>query len=1256
MNTHIDEPMWKLDAKPVHVHWTDTQWQAISLRGGNILVSAAAGSGKTAVLVERIARRVIDPDDPADIDRLLVVTFTNAAAAEMNARIGQRIDEALKEQPGSLHLQRQRHLLNRAHISTLHSFCNDVIRHYYYEANIDPNVRIANDTEREIIKDEVLDELLEDYYGSRDSLFFEVVDAYSGDRGDDGLRKWLLTLFTRSRAQPDPESWLEAMAGMYENHYENVEETPWGASIQTYAREQMLVAAESLQKALSLAESPEGPDKYVDVLTSEKQMLETLIANDSWEHWHQTLKNFTFARLPAKGKDVDEAIAAQSKSYRDEAKEMIQDIATIFSADPTRHLQKIRDMKGHVRLLVTLVQQFSTRYAEAKREKAIIDYEDLEHLTLYILSEGTTDTPSTVARSYQDYFAEILTDEYQDTNRVQEAILRLLSNGHNRFMVGDVKQSIYGFRLAEPSLFLEKQKQYDALTETTLRSDNTEGIRIDLSENFRSRKQVLDGVNYVFRQTMNESLGAVPYDESQALSYGNVDYEQKASGYENEVILLDRTMQTSDDEEEDLQVAEKEGQWIAEKIQTLIENRYPVYDKKLGDTRPIEYRDITILMRSMPAASTFMDIFKQAGVPAYAEQSGGYFRRVEVQVMMALLRVIDNPYQDIPLASVLRSPIVGLRENELAEIRLKGKGEPFYEAMKKIVAEQPVLSPAANLSFIEEKQRQGGEWRDRVAAFYNHLQKWRSQARHHSLSQLIWDLFRETGYDTFVGGLPGGKERQANLHALYDRARTYEQTAFRGLFRFLRFVDRMEERGDDLEVARALGEQENVVKIMSIHKSKGLEYPVLFVAGMMKTFNFKDVQAPVQIHQSLGFGSKYMDMAKRATYQTLPEIAIKQEAKKEQLSEELRILYVAITRAKEKAILVGTAKDREKTIDRWIKRAQTDTELLPLQTRTRAQSFFDWIGPAVIRHHAAKAFREEAGAPAHLALPDHSEWQLELAEVHGFAANETEPVEVETTLANVQKLQPVHHSGENEELVQKRLDWTYSHLRATTHFAKQSVSELKRRNDSDDPYAAKSTRQHAFQSAHANRPRFMQKGEGSLSRAEIGTAMHAVMQRLPLQDSTTTAIEGTVTEMMENEQLTESQAQAIDVPAIVRFLQSDLGRRLRQSPRVYREVPFTFVKPADQVYGNWSDEEGEPILIQGVVDCLFRDEHENLVLIDYKTDQISGRESAEDMERLLRTRYEEQIRLYSEAIERIWQRSIQERYLYFFAGGYTISI
>ncbi|MBB6449125.1 ATP-dependent helicase/nuclease subunit A [Geomicrobium halophilum] len=1249
MRTHNKN--WKLDQKPADVHWTDDQWNAISLRGGNILVSAAAGSGKTAVLVERIVRRVIDQNDPADIDRLLVVTFTKAAAAEMNVRIGQRIEDELRKQPGSLYLQRQRQLLNRANISTLHSFCTEVIRHYYYEANVDPNVRIANDTEREILKEEVLDEVLEEYYGSEDSLFFEVVDAYSGDRSDERLRKLLLQFYSRARAHPDPNGWLEETAQMYEQEYQYVEETPWGSSIQVQALDQLQTAAASLKKALSLAEDPEGPAKYIDILTRELQTLEMLIENPSWQHWHETLNSFTFGKLPQKGKDVSAELAEKSKNHRNVGKKIVEDIAKIFAPDPKYHLQKISHMKRHVRLLVTLVQQFDTHYTEVKREKALVDFEDLEHLTLQILSEDTVDQPSAVANAYKEHFEEILTDEYQDTNRVQEAILSLVSTGSNRFMVGDVKQSIYRFRLAEPSLFLEKQGSYETLKRNTQAHD----VRIDLSENFRSRKQVLDGVNYVFRQMMDETVGDVPYDQNHELHYGNIDYDRSATGYENEIVLLDRTYQPGEnEEEEELQVAEKEARFVAEKIRSLIDSQYPVYDKTLGQTRPVTYGDITILMRSMSAASTFMDIFKEADIPAYSEQSGGYFRRVEVQVMMALLRVIDNPYQDIPLASVLRSPIVGLRENELAEIRLAGKGVPFYEAMKKTVEQQPVLSPEAKLSFLEEKQREGGDWRNRLAAFYNHLQKWRSKARSQSLSLLIWDLFRETGYDSFVGGLPGGKERQANLHALYDRARAYEQTSFRGLFRFLRFVDRMEERGDDLEAARTLGEQEDVVKIMSIHKSKGLEFPVLFVVGMMQKFNFRDAHKSIQIHQSLGFGSKYTDIEKRTSYHTLPEIAIKQEVLKEQMSEELRILYVAVTRAKEKAYLVGTAKDREKTIEHWLEQAETENERLPLQTRTRAKTFFDWMGPAIIRHQAGRKFRE-GSLPSE--LPDVSEWHIELADIQGFSESEKKPDELKTTLVSLKNLKPVEISEADEgasSLIKKRLDWQYDHREATTHFAKQSVSELKSQRDNEDPYASKPMQELHFQSANAERPRFMQ--EENLTRAEIGTAMHAVMQRISLYDHTEESIKEKVADMVEKEQITCDQAKVIDGAAIVEFLQSNIGTRLREARRVFREIPFTFAKPADHIYTEWTDEQRELILIQGVVDCIFRDKHGNLVLIDYKTDQISSHLDKANVEAILKERYQEQIHLYAEAIEYIWQTKLQERYLYFFNGGYAVSI
>lgn len=666
---------WSIDAKPAHVHWTDAQWQAISLKGGNILVAAAAGSGKTAVLVERIVRRIMDPLDPAEIDRLLIVTFTKAAAAEMKERIGERIEEQLQTNP-SLYLQRQRQLLNRANISTLHSFCQELIRNYYYDIDVDPKVRIANDTERELLKEEVLEDVLERYYSQpveNAESFFELVEAYSNDRSDDGFRSLVFEMYTRSRAHPEPNVWLESLVTMYNDAYTHPEETIWGTHLLRAIKEKVHAAKNALAKALELA-----LEHNYEYFQSKLHAVQVMDEYERWDSIREAVEQFTWGRMPAKprNQDIDEDTLERAKAYRDQSKKLLEDVAELLKPDPTSYLEVIEAMKPRIVQLVEIVQAFSEHYRAMKREKTLIDFDDLEHFALEILSSESIRKPSEAALFYQGHFEEVLTDEYQDTNQVQEAILELLSNGRNRFMVGDVKQSIYRFRLAEPALFIHKHETYAKIDDLNVESASTEGIKIDLSSNFRSRRTVLDGVNYLFEQTMDKEVGDVTYDESQSLQYGNIHYDDQASDYDPEVYVVEAPSDAND--EETLTKVEQEAQLVANKIQRLIHEAYPVFDKQTKATRPVEYRDFAILMRSLPSAPIYLDVFKRAGIPVYSDRDEGYFRRVEVQVMLSLLRVIDNPYQDIPLASVLRSPIVGLREHELAEIRLQAVGQPFF--------------------------------------------------------------------------------------------------------------------------------------------------------------------------------------------------------------------------------------------------------------------------------------------------------------------------------------------------------------------------------------------------------------------------------------------------------------------------------------------------------------------------------------------------------------------------------------------------
>lgn len=1243
--------MMKVSPKPADVTWTDDQWKAIDARGNNILVAAAAGSGKTAVLVERIIRKVISVDNPVDVDRMLIVTFTNAAAAEMRSRIGEALEKELKKNPASLHLRRQLSLLNRANISTLHSFCMKVIRQHYYEVETDPNFRIVDDAEGELIREEIIDELFEEEYGKEDNTeFYNVVDRYSGDRSDDALRSLVRRLYDFSRSHPDPGEWLDEMVRIYDlEDAETIDDLPWTKELLEDVKLQLSGALSWINKGIELASLADGPAKYMENLTEDKGYVEQIVHAANWEDVYYAFQRGGFGRLKSISKkdEVDEVLKERVKGLRDQAKKQVEAVKQdLFLKSPDTMVDELKAMAPSVATLVRLVKEFGRRYASAKKEKALLDFNDLEHLCLEVLGKKAAEKgswePTRTAVEFQEHFEEVLTDEYQDTNFVQETILSLLSTGKNRFMVGDVKQSIYRFRLAEPSLFLNKYKTYQ-------KEGESDGWRIDLAKNFRSRCEILDATNYVFRQIMDEAVGEISYDDDAELRHGNMDYPDQ-DGLETELAIINKgtplKMKEPGDEqtelEEDLETSQMETRFIIDKIKQLIQSQYPVYDKNLKRTRPVTYRDIVILMRSMPWAATMMDECKKEAIPVYADLSTGYFEAVEVQVMMSLLKVIDNPYQDIPLASVLRSPMYNFDDRELAHIRIMEKGKSYYEALKTTASESPDLNI-----------------RDKASHFLDRLESWRTKARSGALSDLIWELYRETGYFSYVGGMPGGKQRQANLRALYDRARAYESTSFRGLFRFLRFIERMQDRGDDLGAARALGEQEDVVRIMTIHKSKGLEFPVVFVAGMNKKFNMRDLHSPYLLHKDLGFGSKFIDPELRVSYPTLPQLAIKKRMHLESLAEEMRVLYVALTRAKEKLYLVGTVNEAEKSLEKWKEFLPEPEWLLPAVDRQKGSSYLDWVGPAVLRHRSAREILAgEVGEPAASGseiYSDASKWAVQIIEQEDFQKTAEEIPDEESSMEwYLKKQMPVPAESEKRELVNKRLEWQYGYLDSSVHRSKQTVSEVKR--EAADEYTDTALIK-GFKSEYAARPKFLQKK--TLSPAEKGTVMHAVMQHISLASQPSQEdVEKKVFMMVEDELLTKEQAESVDTEKISSFFTTELGQQLLQAEWVKREIPFNLGMPASKVYSGWDQKHDDNILIQGIVDCVFRDKDGKLVLIDYKTDKIEGRFNGgfEEALPVLKERYAVQVKLYSEALEQIWGEEVSQVCLYFFDSGKAISM
>ncbi|WP_340013829.1 helicase-exonuclease AddAB subunit AddA [Paenibacillus sp. FSL K6-1318] len=1072
--------------KPEGSFWSDDQWSAISESGEDILVAAAAGSGKTAVLVERIIRKIADPSQGFSVDRLLVATFTKAAAAEMKQRIREALERALEEQPGEEHLRKQLSLLGRASITTLHSFCMEVIRRYYQQIPLNPAFRILNENEAEIMRQELLEELFEEKYGEEDegSTFRELVDWFSGERNDDAMHRLVQRLYDFSRSHSWPDHWLSEMASAFQ--VESVEELGHSAWVQSILRDAALAlsgAAGLLRQGIHISMQPEGPAPYADTLKEDLVMVEELLSAAQvipWERLPEVFQPAVFGKLkPCKKDQTDPALQDQVKELREAAKKAVTDLkGSLFGRTAFSFWQELEQAAPLMQELSRLVSTFGERYRQAKQERGQVDFSDLEHYCLHILrhedSTPELSMPSDAAMEYRSRFDEVLLDEYQDTNTVQEDIVKLISreNPGNRFMVGDVKQSIYRFRLAEPGLFMNKYRQYGANTRESGNDEdrlNRTGQRIDLARNFRSRAEVVHSVNMIFRQLMNEGVAEIAYDERAQLAYG-ATFPSETLGdeaYTPELMLIDRQgggpdLTESTDENGDssvsaelesaeLETAQLEARAIARRIREMVgdtdQPALHVYDKALQAMRPARYGDMVILLRStLMWAPLMIEEFRQQGIPAGGEQSKGYFQATEVEIMMSLLQLVDNPRQDIPLASVLRSPIVGLDEEELAQIRLGDKRQSFYDAVISAAGEWRDSStnavqqsrqdndPDSNMvqlqwpeawSQMEQGQREtaasveaeilddvyeldvhrdgiqdagftgqasedmditeisGSELQQKLIRFMRQLQQWRLEARQGSLSELIWRMYRETGYLDWVGGLPGGLQRQSNLKALYDRARQYEEsTANRGLFRFLTYVSRLRENGGDLgTVAGSSGEQDNAVRIMTIHRSKGLEFPIVFVGGISKMFNQQDLNAPFLMHKELGFGPRFVDRENRVAYPTLANLAIRRRAQFELLAEEMRVLYVALTRPKEKMILLGTVKDAAKKALAWSQVKDSSELALPDYLLAAGRSYLDWIGPSLMRHPDATVLRELAGSNDSFSAclaDDQSRWAISI--------------------------------------------------------------------------------------------------------------------------------------------------------------------------------------------------------------------------------------------------------------------------------------
>jgi ATP-dependent helicase/nuclease subunit A len=1229
--------------------WTKEQQAAIDSRGQTLLLSAAAGSGKTAVLVERIIQRLLDRENPIDITELLVVTFTKAAAAEMRERIAQALAGELG---GPRHdaAERQLALLPSAHISTLHSFCQAVIRRYFYRIDMDPRFTVAGEEELLLLQHRVLEELFLTYYENPDTsaVLYPLAEMFGDERGDEALMATIVKVYTFSRSLPWPVQWLHDAAAAYDIAEDAViDDLPWTESMKGQVHSAIQGLLQELKPVLYRLDAYPTLEKGKEQMEKEFVMLAHVNEGTTWQELYTAANAVNYGRLVSLRKlsDEEKAFWEECKSVRNAVKKDFQELLdTYFSVSSEKWMEGIRTMKPYVEGLIKMISDFHNAYGLAKREKGWVDFNDLEHSCLSILLDphSTPEEPrrSDAAEELHQHFKEILIDEYQDTNGVQEMIASLVAGKSNRFMVGDIKQSIYRFRLADPTLFMTKYQTYSREAGATERC-------IDLARNFRSDRRILEGINEVFARIMTKAMTGMEYGDREKLYPGRPDCtDDRWVGGTIEVHVIDKSGQNDaladvaqDAESDDgmkveMTAFERECHYIADRLESIMASGQYV-QRKDGTMEPVRWGHMVVLLRSMQQKSQIISqVFQKRGIPVYADETGGYFAAVEVQVMLGLLQIIDNPEQDLPMAAVLRSPIVGLDEADLAALRLTD-GETLWQSVPIYVA-----------SLAD------GEKKEKVFHFSSCLEQWRTFSRHHSVAELIQRIYEDTGYYHYVGGMPGGAIRQANLKALFERARQYEASGFRGLFRYLKLIERMRQDHIDLAPAKGIGEGEDVVRVMSIHKSKGLEFPIVVIADMGKKFNEMDLSHDVLLHKTLGIGLKQYDAEWRLTYPTFIWNGLRDRLRWEGRAEEERVLYVAMTRARDKLILVGSVRDRAAQWNRWF------THPDPAQ----GMSYLDWIMP-LFATNADWEETLEKGLTGFDSDECHGYWRV--VGTHGGTAKDrvNEEEQEDTPLALVRQGKPT--GADIPDWMNQTLAFRYAYPLATKVAAKYSVTELKRQYearqmDMEDDAAAQplfevSGKGYSVSGDDSEEeddmfsalPEWLDTDDRTVKGTWRGTVIHAFMEYVDVHGNL--SLQGLTEQLhslVEKGLMKDDEAKLVNLKGIHRFFQSDLGKAMAASPLLLREYPFTILLPQGKALP--AVEEGEEFLIQGVIDCVFQD-GDDWILVDYKTDYLANEKAFVD-------RYALQLQLYQRAVASITGKTVRHAYIYSFHLHQTIGI
>ena len=1177
------------------------------------------GSGKTAVLVERIINKAINEN--IDINKLLVVTFTNAAASEMKERVLDAIYKKLDEDAENENLQRQITLLNMASICTIDSFCLDVVKNNFYQLeNVSPNFRIADTPEMQLLHQEVLDELFEEKYLSEDKDFTKLINTYTSYRDDTPLKDLILSIYSYISSSPYPIKWLKEKIELFNIKNEldkDFSQTPWGKTLLKEVEEELIDDITLLDDVFESLSYDENLEDFKQTIETDIKQLTTLKQNlNNWDKSYEIAQNIKFITWPRK--KIESEVKEEAKAIRDSVKKKFnKKMQNIFVSDSRQSNQDIFDMYDVLIKLEKLIIEFDEIFTKKKRDKNIVDFTDIEHFALDILikdiDENGNIIKTDIAEKYTEKFEEIAIDEYQDSNLVQEYILSSISRGNNIFMVGDVKQSIYRFRQAMPKLFLDKYAKFEKVKDNE-EVKETPGRKIQLFKNFRSRDNILDFTNLIFKNIMSNTLGEVEYNEEEYLNFGAEDYKNNNQNLKTEIDIIDvkrednnkehyegeTSLNESLEEIEHIQNIELEAKYVAKKIKELVDSKYQIYDRKTENFRDIKYKDIAILLRATKdKASIYEQEIINLNMPVFSDSNQQYLDSIEIQTIISLLKIIDNPMQDIPLVTVLRSNIGGFTDNELVEIRLSDKNDNFYNCMQKAKIDvRPDL-------------------KQKIENFLNSINEWRKEQEYLALDELIWKIYSDTGYYNYVGLMPNGNLRQANLKMLFERAKKYETSSFKGLYNFINFIEKLRANSGDMGAAKIIGENDDVIRIMSIHKSKGLEFPIVFLVNTNKQFNEQDIRKnPVLLHQEMGIGAKYINYNAQVQYDTLTREAIKNIVISESISEEMRVLYVALTRAKEKLFITGISKDIQKQIDDIEKYvniySKTNGKINPILVK-KYKTYLDWILLVYLYENQPSDIVINYIKPEDI-----------------LTANIQEEQEY-TEKQIIEILNSKEYKKDELEKIKNQIQYEYKYQFETTIPTKSAVTKLKQMKELEEEQES---------IIKFELPKFLKHDEETkITGAQRGTLIHLCMQKLnPKEQYDLQKIKDMIQNLELKKVITEKEAEAINPYKILKFTESKIWNELKTAKEIYQEKPFYINVPAKEIY---KQETEENVLVQGIIDLYYIDKNDNIVLLDYKTDFVEQGKEIELIEK-----YKVQLNLYKQALEESLKKQVDKIYIY----------